>query len=88
VVVGEGCAHSLDSVDVAGQSINGPGPAHLIGDELSQLIEAVLVAACEVALVQGDYLNPFESHGVMVTRRSAGAPRLRHLIRRVTIARS
>src|SRR3954470_22757320 len=31
-VVGEGCAHSPDSLDVTGQSVDGPGPAHLLGD--------------------------------------------------------
>jgi len=72
VVVREGCAHRLDSLDVTGQSIDGPRPAHLLGDELAQLIDAVLVAACEVALVQGNYVSTFESYGVMVTRRSTG----------------
>src|SRR3954468_13512742 len=62
VVVGEGGAYSLDPVDVAGQSIDGPGPAHLLGDELAELIEAVLVAAGEVALVQGGYVSALESH--------------------------
>jgi hypothetical protein len=62
VVVGEGCAHSLDSIDVAGQSIDGHRPADLLGDELAQLVEAVLVAAGEVALVQGGHVSAFESH--------------------------
>src|SRR5919112_5095652 len=63
VVVGEGGAHSPDSVDVAGQSIDRPRPADLLGDELAQLIEAVLVAAGQVPLVEGGYVSAFDSHG-------------------------
>jgi hypothetical protein len=39
-----------------------PRPIKL-GHELAQLIEAVLVAAGEVALVPGGYVSAFESHG-------------------------
>ena len=56
--------HRLEPGDAAGQSVGGAGAAaHLFGDELTQLIEAVLVAAGEVPLVQGGYLSALEAHG-------------------------
>src|SRR4051794_8117597 len=62
VIVREAGAYRLQSLDVGGQSIHGSGPAHLLVDELAQLIEAVLVAAGEVPLVPGDYVSAFNSH--------------------------
>jgi hypothetical protein len=53
-VVREGGGHSLAPVDVCGPSVDGSGPAHLLGDELAQLIEPVLVAAGEVVLVSSN----------------------------------
>src|SRR3982751_4402218 len=62
VIVRETGAYSLHSLDIGGQSIHGSGPAHLLVDELAQLIEAALVAAGEVPLVPGGYVSAFESH--------------------------
>src|SRR3954470_16851789 len=75
VVVAEGGADRLDALDVRGQPVDGRGPAHLLGDELAELIDAVLVAAGQVALIQGNHVSTVESHASWSHGANAGSPR-------------